>query len=316
MKRFVFLITFTVTCWFTARAQQNLRLWYDHPADTWEACVPLGNGRLGAMPDGGVLHENIVLNDITLWSSGPQDADKEGAVKYLPGIRKLLFEGKNAEAEALVNEAFICKGSGSGNGNGADVPYGSYEVLGKLHLEYNYGIDTTLLKPANYVRELSLDSAIATCSYRLNGVTYTREYFTSFPGDVIVIRLTANHPGKISFTIGLGRPERYQTTVHNNELQMEGQLNNGTDGNGMRYLTRVRMKQDGGKLVAGDSTLQVQDANSVVIYISSATDFRRVHYKQRSLALLNAAISKTYQSEKAAHIQACQDLFHRASLSL
>src|SRR5664279_5288446 len=120
MKRFSFLITFTVICWFTVGAQQNLRLWYDHPAATWQECVALGNGRLGAMPDGGVLNENIVLNDITLWSGGPQDADKEGAVQYLPEIRKLLFEGKNAEAEALVNKVFICKGAGSGSGNGAN----------------------------------------------------------------------------------------------------------------------------------------------------------------------------------------------------
>ncbi len=209
MKHFFFLITFSVVCLFTVSAQQNLKLWYDHPANTWQECVPLGNGRLGAMPDGGVLHENIVLNDITLWSGGPQDADKEGAVKYLPEIRKLLFEGKNAEAEALVNKAFVCKGAGSGNGNGANVPYGSYEVLGNLHLEYNYGMDTSSIKPANYVRELSLDSAIATCSYQLNGVTYTREYFTSFSDDVIIIRLTANQPGKINFTLGLDRPEKY-----------------------------------------------------------------------------------------------------------
>ena len=316
MRHFFFLITFTVIGLFTVSAQQNLRLWYDHPANTWQECVPLGNGRLGAMPNGGVLHENIVLNDITLWSGGPQDADKEGAVKYLPEIRKLLFKGKNAEAEALVNKAFVCKGAGSGNGNGADVPYGSYEVLGNLHLEYNYGVDTTLLKPTNYTRGLSLDSAIATCNYQLNGVTYTREYFTSFSDDVIIIRLTASQPGKINFTLGLDRPEKYKTTVHNNELQMEGQLNNGTDGKGMRYLTRIRMQKYGGKLIGGDSTLQVQNANSVIVYISSSTDFREVPYQQKSLALLNAAISKTYQAEKAAHIKVYQNLFHRASISL
>jgi len=316
MKHFSFLVALMVIGLFTVRAQQNLKLWYDHPANTWQECVPLGNGRLGAMPDGGVLHENIVLNDITLWSGGPQDADKEGAVKYLPAIRKLLFEGKNSEAEALVNKAFVCKGAGSGNGNGADVPYGSYQVLGNLHIDYHYGIDTTSLKPANYMRALSLDSAIATCSYQLDGVTYTREYFTSFSNDVIIIRLTANQPGKISCTLGLDRPEKYQTTVHNNELQMEGRLNNGTDGKGMRYLTRVRMKQDGGNLIGGDSTLQVQNANSVIIYISSSTDFRKVPYQQKSLALLNAANSKTYLAEKAAHIKAYQNLFHRASISL
>lgn len=316
MRQFFLVILFVVTCLAAANAQQNLRLWYNHPAGTWEECTPLGNGRLGAMPDGGVLKENITLNDITLWSGGPQDADKEGAVEYLSEIRKLLFEGKNAEAEALVNKTFICKGAGSGNGNGANVPYGSYQVLGNLHLEYNYGTDTAFLKPANYVRELSLDSAIAKCSYRLNGTTYRREYFTSFSDDVCIIRITADGPGKISFILSLDRPEKYHTRVINNELQMEGQLNNGTDEKGMLYVTRVRVKRDGGKLIAGDSTLRVQDASSVIIYISSATNFRQVPYKQKSLALINAAISKTYQTQKASHIKAYQNLFHRASLSL
>ncbi|HSN08922.1 MAG TPA: glycoside hydrolase N-terminal domain-containing protein, partial [Hanamia sp.] len=108
-------------------AQQALRLWYDSPAKKWEDCVPLGNGRLGAMPNGNVNNELIVLNDITLWSGAPQDADKEGASKYLPEIRNLLFQDKNAEAQVLVNKFFVCKGKGSGNGNGANVPYGSYQ---------------------------------------------------------------------------------------------------------------------------------------------------------------------------------------------
>ncbi|MEO8962548.1 MAG: glycoside hydrolase family 95 protein, partial [Ginsengibacter sp.] len=316
LKHCIFLIIFITVFLFTTKAQQNLRLWYDHPANTWEECVPLGNGRLGAMPDGGVIKENIVLNDITLWSGGPQDADKEGAVKYLPEIRKLIFEGKNDEAEALVNKAFVCKGAGSGHGNGANVPYGSYQVLGNLHLNYDYNIDTTLIKLESYTRELSLDSAVAKCSYGIGGTIYKREYFTSFDDDVIIIRLTADQPGKINFTLSLDRSERYQTTVHNDELQMEGRLNNGTDGKGMRYQTRIRMKRYGGKLITGDSSLWVKDANSVVIYISSATDFRQGSYKQKSLALLNAAISKPYQAEKVAHIKAYQNLFHRASLSL
>ena len=121
-----------------SNAQVALRLWYDSPAKIWEDCMPLGNGRLGAMPDGNVTDERIVLNDISLWSGAPQDADKKGASKYLPEIRNLLFQGKNAEAQVLVNKLFVCKGKGSGNGNGANVPYGSYQVLGNLHLKYQY----------------------------------------------------------------------------------------------------------------------------------------------------------------------------------
>ncbi len=48
---------------------------------------PLGNGRLGMMPDGGVENEHVVLNDITLWSGSRQDANNYDAYKYLPQIR-------------------------------------------------------------------------------------------------------------------------------------------------------------------------------------------------------------------------------------
>src|SRR5699024_5742868 len=83
-------------------AQDNLKLWYQSPATMWEASIPLGNGRLGVMTDGGVSDEKLVLNEITLWSGGPQDADDPNAIKYLPEIRRLLFEGKNSEAEELM----------------------------------------------------------------------------------------------------------------------------------------------------------------------------------------------------------------------
>src|ERR1700736_5991327 len=91
-----------------------LRLWYDRPATQWEEAIPLGNGRLGMGPDGGVGEENIVLNDITLWSGSPQDANNYDAYKSLPQIRKYLLAGKNDSAQALVDRSFICTGPGSG----------------------------------------------------------------------------------------------------------------------------------------------------------------------------------------------------------
>src|ERR1700749_1417613 len=112
MLRCLSLLLFSLLV-ITVNAQQHpLRLWYDAPAAYWEASVPLGNGRLGAMPDGGVVHENIVLNDITFWSGGPQDADLPGAYEYLDTIQHLLFAGKNVEAQEVMASHFICKGEG------------------------------------------------------------------------------------------------------------------------------------------------------------------------------------------------------------
>src|SRR5690625_1818891 len=189
MKKYFILLVFLFSSFALCTAQQELRLWYDHPAKNWLESVPLGNGRLGAMPDGGIFNERIILNDITLWSGGPQNANKKGALAYLPKIRELIFEGQNAKAEALVNKYFVCEGEGSGHGNGANVPYGSYQILGNLHLTYNYGKDSDKSVCENYFRSLSLDSALATTSFTLDGVHYKREYFTSFSDDVVIIRM-------------------------------------------------------------------------------------------------------------------------------
>ena len=115
---------------------------FDKPAKVWEETLPLGNGRIGLMPDGQINKENIVLNEISMWSGSKQDTDNTEAYKSLAQIRKLLFEGKNDEAQYLMYKTFVCKGQGSGKGNGADTPYGSYQLLGNLVIEYQYPNET------------------------------------------------------------------------------------------------------------------------------------------------------------------------------
>ncbi|MCP4641485.1 MAG: glycoside hydrolase family 95 protein, partial [bacterium] len=88
-------------------------LWYASPADAWIEAMPIGNGRLGGMVFGGVAHERIQLNEDSLWSGGPQDADNPEALKHLDEVRQLLFEGKFAEAERLTIKTMVCKGPGS-----------------------------------------------------------------------------------------------------------------------------------------------------------------------------------------------------------
>src|SRR5690606_17129156 len=116
--RFLSLFCLVLIGTSVVSAQDPLQLWYTAPATQWEETLPLGNGRLGMMPDGGVSHEKIVLNDITLWSGSPQDANNYAAHNSVQQIQQLLLEGRNDEAEALVNANFVCTGAGSGHGNG------------------------------------------------------------------------------------------------------------------------------------------------------------------------------------------------------
>lgn len=296
--------------------QAPLRLWYDAPAAYWEASVPLGNGRLGAMPDGGITRENIVLNDITLWSGGPQDADLPGAYKYLDTIQQLLFAGKNVEAQEVMSSHFICKGEGSGKAHGENLPYGSYQILGNLGIQYDYGIDTAQLQPVKYVRDLSLNNAIATTKFTINNIIYNREYFTSFDDDVIAIKLSASQLQKINCTLRLNRPERFETSAAGNVLQMEGQLNNGTDGKGMLYKVKLQVQANGGKVIAANNSLQIKNANSAIIYISAGTNYKVPEYAATIDKLLAKALQKSYEQQKASHTKKYQQLFQRASLTL
>src|SRR6266478_2801518 len=129
---------------------------FNAPAKNFTESSPMGNGRLGAMMFGGVDEERIVLNESSVWSGSRQDADRPGANKVLPEIRRLLIEGKNVEAEALVNANFTCKGPGSSGGTGRGQ-YGCYQVLGNLHLTFT--ADTNAPVTA-YRRELNLNDAI------------------------------------------------------------------------------------------------------------------------------------------------------------
>lgn len=289
------------------------KLWYQQPATRWEELLPLGNGRIGLMPDGGITEETLVLNDITLWSGGVQDPNNPEAARHLPEIQRLLFEGKNDEAQELVYKTFVCKGAGSGFGNGADVPYGSFEVLGNLRLKFDYGNE---VMPASYYRELSLDQATSMTSFEIDGITYSREYFTSFTDDVAIIRLTASKKGKISLSIEIDRPRAFETTVSGNILLMTGQLNNGTDGKGMRYMAKVKPVLKGGNLSSEKNKLMVSNADEVLIFVSMGTDYRNPAFESETEEKLIKASDKSYVHHKKSHIKEYRQYFDRVKLNL
>ncbi|MEJ2904221.1 glycoside hydrolase family 95 protein [Pedobacter panaciterrae] len=307
----LFFLTAYATLKVSAQ-QKPLNLWYDKPAQIWEETLPLGNGRLGMTPDGGISKEKIVLNDITLWSGGPQDANNYEAYKSLPKIRELILQGKNDEAQDLVNKDFVCKGLGSGG-----EKWGKYQVLGNLEIDFNYGnLKPDEITPEAYHRELSLDKAIANCSYKVDGVNYRREYFTSFSGDIDVIKITADKPGKLNCKISISRSEKSVVKTEGTELQMYGQLDNGTDGKGMQYQARVNTKLKGGKVTVDRNVLIVKNATELVIYVSAATDFKGFAFKEKTKQLLSAALKTPYELQKGKHILNYAKLFKRVNIDL
>ncbi len=290
-------------------------IWFDAPATNFTESSPMGNGRLGAMMFGGVDEERIVLNESSVWSGSPQDADRPDAYKVLPEIQRLLLAGKNTEAETLVNANFTCSGPGSGG-----AQYGCYQVLGNLHLTFHGDTNGAV---TNYRRVLDLNDAVTHLSFERGGVLFQREMFVSKPDEVMVLRLGANQSKQISFDLRLDRPERFGTTSDGkNGLLMIGQLDNGTDGRGVYYAGRVRVLHHGGEVSVQKNILSVSHADDVILLIAAGTDYQGFAGRQTkdplaaTLADLKAAEKKSFESLRKAHIEDYQKYFRRVSLEL
>src|ERR1051325_8476162 len=157
-----------------APADDSLLLWYDKPASEWTESLPIGDGRLGAMIFGGTATEQIQLNEDTLYAGSPYDPNNPEALKALPEARRLIFEGKYKEAHDLVGAKMMAQ----------PIKQMPYEPVGDLKLSFANHDSVT-----NYRRQLDLDTAIATVSYKIGTTTFTREVFASPVDQVIVVSL-------------------------------------------------------------------------------------------------------------------------------
>ncbi|MDR3245626.1 MAG: glycoside hydrolase family 95 protein, partial [Prevotellaceae bacterium] len=230
----------------------NNKLVFNTEAKHYYEASPVGNGRIGAMIFGNRVHERIVLNENGLWSGGPQNANRPEAYKVLPQIRQLLLEEKFKEATKLFYDNFNCKGPGSGYATGANLPFGCYQVLGDLNISFfqaisqNVGAKGQCEGVNSYLRELNMTTGIASTSYRMGGGNFLQECIASRPYECIALRVSCNRSGSISFNAQLNRSERFSVKPESdNGLSMTGQLNNGSDGNGVKYACIIKVKTTG-----------------------------------------------------------------------
>lgn len=323
---------FTISAQSSQISRSNLRIWYDHPAKSvqadekngwnndaeWLKAFPIGNGFMGAMVFGDVNRERIQLNEKSLWSGSPEDGNNPNAFTALNQIRQLLWQGKYREAEALTEKTQICQGKGSGQGNGANVPYGTFQTLGDWWFDFG---KTSLF--SHYYRELDLSRGVVRISYQQEGIGYEREVFVSYPDRALVMHLTANRKGAISFSTSLTRPERYETTALEDQLLMRGNLINGVGGNGMQYAVRLKAKVTGGNVVANGNQLVVNRADEVTLILTAATDYKLDYprYKGEEPLLLTAkamekADAQKYSNLLVRHVKDYLSLFGKVQLQL
>jgi len=301
-----------------APADPSTSLWYTHPADKWENALPVGNGRLGAMVFGKTDEEEIQLNEETYWSGGPYSTVVKGGSKALPEIQKLVFEGNYKLAHILFGRHMM----------GYPVEQMKYQSLGRLVIRFSSEGPVT-----DYRHELDLDTAVVRTSYVQGGVRFTREVFSSPVDQVIVIRLTADRPGQVSFRTQL-RGER--NAAHSNYatdyFRMDGLPPDGLVVRGksadymgvtgaLRYESRLKALPEGGSLRLDWDELSVTGADAVTLLIAAATNF--VNYKDvggdpraRVEAALSASSPKAYEILKASHIEEHRRLFRRVAMTL
>ncbi|WP_392469843.1 glycoside hydrolase N-terminal domain-containing protein [Sphingobacterium cellulitidis] len=291
---------------------QDLKLWYKNPAKIWEETLPLGNGLIGMMPDGKINDESIVLNEISMWSGSPQDANNYQAFNSVGDIQKLLFEGKNDLAEALVNKNFVCVGAGSGQGNGAEAPYGCFQNFGYLNFLFFHKGETT-----DYKRWLDIGEAKAVTSFKNSGINFKREYFTSFDKNVGVVRLSADKKKSIEFAMHFYRDQNIENyKVNGNEITINGSLPDGKGGRGIKFAAKFKVIAKGGTLKDYDNQIIVKGADEALVLFSASTSY----YDHNPEEYVNSEISKVERSSYAklwkAHAAKYEPVFNRVSLQI
>lgn len=292
-------------------AQSKPILWYKQQANHFEESIVLGNGKMGASVYGGAKSDTIYLNDITLWTGEPVNPYMNPeAYKFLPAVREALKNEDYRQADILNKKI---------QGNYSN----SYAPLGKFYLDFSQTGE-----PQNYYRELNIGDAISKVSYESNGVKYTREYFISFPDQIMMVKLTSDKKGTLNFDIHFNSPLKNKISTSDNLFMANGYAPvRGVfdEHKGTRFTTILKIKNMDGEIARTESTLSVKGATEVILTISTATSFNGFDKNPATEGLNNEALAaeihtkaahKSYLQIRKAHVADYQKFFNRVNLFL
>ncbi len=288
-------------------SEAPLSLWYRRPAIKWEEALALGNGRLGAMVFGDMFRERLQLNEDTFWAAGPYNPAHGDAIKFLPEARRLIFEGKYAEAERIVKDKLL----------GTPNRQMSYQPIGDLLLLMPRPIEVR-----DYRRELDLDTGVARVRYTCDGVTFLREQFISAVDQVLVVRISADTPGSVSFSAWLDCPHGFGGAGSSNVHTMggNGPAMRGVPG-ALKFACCLKIVPTGGTLTNRAGCFTIAKADSAVLLLDAATSYKK--YDDVSAdpgkiagARVKAAEDVSYDELLARHVREHRRLFRRVTLDL
>ncbi len=315
MKSYAELAVLVVSAAIFVGAQEgSLSLRYSAPAAEWSDALPVGNGSMGAMVFGGVKKERIQFNHDTLWAGEPRSYARQGAVAALPQLKRLLFEGRQKEAEKLAMDKFMSD----------PLRQAPYQPFGDLWIEFSHG-DAA----ADYRRELDLDGAVVSARYVIDGVTHQRSVFASFPDGVIAVRIEADKPGMVAFSAALSTPHRQRPKVaklDERTLALTGAVDDakskdivfkGVTG----FEARVRVVTEGGSVAVTGDAIEVAGADAAVLYLTGATTYANYQSltaepSTQCAAVLKGIEDKSYERILRDHQADHRGLFRRVTLNL
>lgn len=288
----------------TATASSTPTMWYQQPAKEWMEAVPLGNGRLGGMVFGGIAKDRIALNEITLWAGQRDDAQNDicGPEK-LAEIRKAFFDGDIALGNDLTHRYL----------SGQSKSYGTHLPMGEMTLSFEYPEG----KITGYRRQLDLENAVATTTFKKGDITYTREYFCDYPDNVMVVSLGADTPGAVTVTVATDLLREADHEATDSTLVFRGKVDYpmfGPGGVGFHSVTRIIPVN--GKISHTGNSVKVEGADRVVLVTDIRTDMFDSDYKELAQKTVDAAVEKGYDRLMANHVADVAPLFNRMSLHL
>lgn len=301
-----------IGCTDAIAADNALMLWYDQPATDWErGGLPIGNGAMGAIVQGGVKEDRIQFNEKTLWTGGPGSVEgydfgipEKSSVPELKQVQSRLAK-QDTMAPEEVAEILGRK----------PIGYGNYQSFGELILNFPHS------DISQYRRELDISEAIARVSYRADGVQYRREYFASYPDQVVVVKLSADRPGQVDLTANIGVPDNrsVNTKVRKGRITVSGALKD----NGLRYETQLQVITEGGKRQDGENKITVTNADTAWLILAAGTDYEQSYPRYRGnnphkkiQTCVDKTSKKTYAKLLQAHQSDYRSLFKRVSLDI
>ncbi len=291
----------------------NHTLWYTYPAQYWNSqALHLGNGYFGASFFGGVKNETFSLTEQSMWTGGPANGDWEKAgvnpkaKKTIPIIRKAVLSGNIQMADSLVTHNMF----------GSSERYGYFTSIGDLNIQFGNHAGQW----ENYTRTLDLANSLGTVQYSINGISYQREYYCSYPDRVLAMKFDADTPGTISFNISMDiMQDSSSVEISENTYRLKGFIN----GNQRPFNVLIHVKNEGGELGQENDQLTLRGADSAEVYLITATNYEMKYPDYTgddpeliTNELIRNVLDQEYDQIKQRHISDYQSLYNRVSFEI